>query len=36
MKLIRFDNEGEYFNENLGAFFTQTSIIHQSTCVDTP
>ena len=36
VRVIRFDDGTEYFNENLSTFFTQNGIIHQSTCVDTP
>ena len=36
VKIFRFDNAWEYFNSNLGGYFVNQGIIHQSSCIDTP
>jgi hypothetical protein len=36
IQVFRSDNGKEYFNTNLGDFFLQNGIIHQSSCPNTP
>jgi hypothetical protein len=36
IKIVRSDNGGEYMSGNLGMYFREQGIIHQTTCVDTP
>jgi len=35
IKIVCFDNGGEYLSSSLGTFFCEHGIIHQTTCVDT-
>jgi hypothetical protein len=36
IKIVRSDNGGEYMSGDLGMYFQEQGIIHQTTCVDTP
>ena len=35
IKIVRLDNGGEYMSSDLGMYFQEQGIIHQTTCVDT-
>jgi transposase InsO family protein len=36
IKVVRSDNGGEYMSSDLGMFFREQGVLHQTTCVDTP
>ena len=36
MKILRFDNGGEYIDSRLGGYFSSHEILHQTSCTDTP
>ena len=36
IKIFRFDNARDYFNQILTSYFQKEGIIHESSCVDTP
>lgn len=36
IKVLRYDNEGEYINVELPQFFQEQDTLHESTCPQTP